>query len=89
MGAHFSRVRLFEIPWSVARQALLSMGFSRQVYWSGLPGPPAGDLLDPGIKPTSHEVSCIAGGFFTAGATKEAHGLLSWRLPHAQLRISN
>ena len=37
----------------VARQAPLSMGFSRQEYWSGLPRPPPGDLLDPGIKPRS------------------------------------
>ena len=48
-----SRVRLFATPWTVARQAPLSMGFSRQEYWSGLPFPSPGDLLDPGIKPTS------------------------------------
>ena len=40
-------------PWSAARQALLSMGFSRQEYWSGLPFAPPGDLPDPGIKPRS------------------------------------
>ena len=40
-------------PWTVARQAALSMGFSRQEYWSGLPCPFPGDLSDPGIKPTS------------------------------------
>ena len=45
-------------PWTVAHQAPLSMGFSRQEYWSGLPSPPPGDLPDPGIKPESH-VSCI------------------------------
>ena len=39
-------------PWTVARQAPLSMGFSRQEYWSGLPFPP-GDLPDPGIEPVS------------------------------------
>ena len=38
-------------PWTVARQAPLSMGFSRQEYWSGLPFPSPGDLPDPGIKP--------------------------------------
>ena len=38
-------------PWAVARQAPLSMGFSRQEYWSGLPFPSPGDLPDPGIKP--------------------------------------
>ena len=40
-------------PWTVAYQAPLSMGFSRQEYWSGLPLPSPGDLPDPGIKPRS------------------------------------
>ena len=40
-------------PWAVAHQAPLSMGFSRQEIWSGLPCPPPGDLPDPGIEPTS------------------------------------
>ena len=40
-------------PWVVAHQALLSMGFSRQEYWSGLPFPSPGDLPDPGMKPKS------------------------------------
>ena len=44
-----SRVRLFATPWTVARQAPLSMGFSRQKYWSALPCPPPEDLLHPGI----------------------------------------
>ena len=46
-------VRLFVTPWTVARQAPLSMGFSRQEYWSGLPFPSPGDLPNPGIKPGS------------------------------------
>ena len=41
------------IPWTVAHQAPLSMGFSRQEYWSGLPFPSPGDLPDPGIEPRS------------------------------------
>ena len=45
-----SHVRLFAIPWTVVYQASLSMGFSRQEYWSGLPFPSPGDLSDPGIK---------------------------------------
>ena len=53
MLSWFSRVRLFAAPWTVARQAPLSMGFSRQEYWGGLPCPPPGDLPDPGIKPES------------------------------------
>ena len=46
-----SRVRLFAIPWTVSYQASLSMGSSRQEYWSGLPFPSPGDLPDPGIEP--------------------------------------
>ena len=45
-----SCVRLFATPWIVAYQAPLSMGFSRQEYWSGLPFPSPGELPDPGIK---------------------------------------
>ena len=48
-----SRVRLFAIPWTVVYQAFLSMGFSRQVYCSGLPFPSPADLPDPGIEPRS------------------------------------
>ena len=44
---------LFVIPWTIARQAPLSMGFSRQEYWSGLPFPSLGDLLNPWIEPAS------------------------------------
>ena len=47
-----SHVRFFETSWTVACQAPLSMGFSRQ-YWSWLPLPPPGDLPNPGIKPVS------------------------------------
>ena len=49
----FNCVRLFVTLWTVAHQTLLSMGFSRQEYWSGLLCPPAGDLPNPGIKPAS------------------------------------
>ena len=49
-------------PWTVAHQAPLSIGFSRQEYWGGLPFPPPGDLLDPGIKPVS---SALVGELFT------------------------
>ena len=48
-----SHVRLFVIPWTVAYQAPLSMEFSRQEYWSGLPFPSPGDLPHPGIEPRS------------------------------------
>ena len=49
----FSHVRLFAIPGTIALQAPLSMGFSRQEYWSGLPCPSPGDRPNPGIKPAS------------------------------------
>ena len=48
-----SHVPLFAAPWTVTYQAPLTMGFSRQEYWSGLPFPSPGDLADEGIKPRS------------------------------------
>ena len=53
MLSRFSRVRLFATLWTVARQAPLSMGFSRQEYWSGLPRLPPGGLPDPGTEAAS------------------------------------
>ena len=67
--SHFSRVRLFVTPWTVARQAPLPMGFSRQEYWSGLPCPSLGDLADPGIELESLLSPALVGAFFTASAT--------------------
>ena len=61
---------------TVALQAPVSMGFSRQEYWSGLPFPPPGDLPDPGIKPMTLMSPALAGGFFTTSATWEA--LVLW-----------
>ena len=58
----FSCVQLFVIPWTLAHQAPLSMGFPRQEYWNGLPCPSPGDLPDPGIKPASPESPALAGG---------------------------
>ena len=51
-------------PWTVARKTPLSMGFSRQECWSGLPCPPPGDLPNPGIEPASLTSLALAGGFF-------------------------
>ena len=68
-----SDVQSFVTPWTVAHQAPLSMGFSRQEYWSGLPCPPPGDLPNPGIKPTSLMSPALAAMFFTTRATWEAH----------------
>ena len=58
-------------PWSVAHQAPLSMGFSRQEYWSGLPFPSPGDLPNPGTEPTALASLAMVGRFFTIGATRE------------------
>ena len=69
---HFSPVRLFVTPRTVAHRAPLSMGFSSQEYWSRLPYPPPGDLK-LGIEPTSRTVFALAAGLFTTRATWEAH----------------
>ena len=61
MLSHFSCVRLCATLWTVARQAPLSMGFSREEYWSGLPCPSPGDLPDPRIKPASFKSPALAG----------------------------
>ena len=62
----------FMPPWTAARQAPLSMEFSRQEYWSGLPFPSPGDLPNPGIVPTSLKSPALASRFFTVWATREA-----------------
>ena len=58
--------------WTVAHQAPLSMGFSREKYWRGLSCPSLGDLPDPGTEPASLRSSALAGRFFTTSATWEA-----------------
>ena len=70
--SHFSRVQLFATLWTVDHQAPLSMGFSRQEYWTGLPCPPPGDLPDPEIEPLSLMSPALAGGLFSTSATWEA-----------------
>ena len=69
--SRFRRVRLCATLWTVAQLAPLSMGCSRQEYWSGLPCPPPRDLPDPGIEPASLTPQ-VAGGFFPTSATWEA-----------------
>ena len=66
--SHFSCVQLFVTSWTVAHQAPLSMEFSRQAYWNGLPCPSPGDLPDPGIEPSQAPPE-LAGGFFTTSTT--------------------
>ena len=79
---HFSCVQLFVTLWTVACQAPLSMGLSRQEHWSRLPCPPPGDLPDPGIQPKSLVsvscISCIAGGLFTAEPPGKPFTILDW-----------
>ena len=68
--SHFSFVQLFATPWTVAQQSPLSMGYSRQEYWSGLSYPSPEDLPDTGLNPflMSH---ALASWFFTTSATCE------------------
>ena len=66
---------LFVTLWTVALQAPLSMGFSRQEYWSGLPFPTLVDLPNPGIEPMSLVSPVLAVRFFTTSATWEAQKL--------------
>ena len=77
MLSRFSRVQLFATPWTIALQAPLSMGFSRQEYCSGLPCPPPGDLPNPGIELASLPSPALAGMFFITRATWEAHSSVS------------
>ena len=70
--SHVSRVRLFGTPWTVGCWAPLSMGFSRQEYWSGLPRPFPGGLPSPGSEPASLTSSALAGVFFPTKAAWEA-----------------
>ena len=69
MQSHFSHVQLFATLWTVARQAPLSVGSSRQENWSELPCPPPGDIPDPGIEPASLKPPALAGGFFISSTT--------------------
>ena len=73
MLSHFSPVQLFAALWAVACQAPLSMGFSKQEYWSGLPCPPPGDLPDPGIELVSPALQADS---FPSGKGLSAWGLL-------------
>ena len=59
MLSHFSYVQLLAIPWTVAHQAPLSLGFFRQEHWSGLPFPSPGDLPNPAIEPKSSTLQIL------------------------------
>ena len=74
----FSHVLLFVIPWTVACQTPLSIGFSRQEYWGGLLFPTPGDLPNPRIEPASFKSPALPTGFFTTCDTLEAPLLFRW-----------
>ena len=86
-----SCIQLFMILWTIAHQDPLSMEFSRQEYWSGLPFPFLGDLPDSGIKPAISRISCIGRqillslghlGMEKAMATHSS--TLAWKIPWAE-----
>ena len=70
--SHFSCVQLFAALWTVARKSPLSVGFSRQEYWTGLSCPPPGGLPDPGIEPVSLMSPTLGGRFFIISAAWKA-----------------
>ena len=72
----FSCVQLFVTSWTIAHQTPLSIGFSRQENWSGLPCPPAGDLRNPGIELVSFMSPALAGRILATSTTWEA--LVTW-----------
>ena len=79
----FSHVQLVVTLWTVAFQASLSMGFSRQEYWSELPCPPPGDLPEAGIEPASPASPALADRFITTSTTWEFSLVGYWNLNSA------
>ena len=69
--SHFSCVPLFVTLWTVAHQAPVSTGFSRQEYWSRLPCPPPEDIPCPGLEPASLTPPALEDRFFTTTITWE------------------
>ena len=87
--SHFSHTRLCVTLWTAARQAPLSVRFSRQKYWSGLPCPPPENLPDPGIEPASLMSPTLAGRFYTTSTVSVLH-LICWdclRLFHISAEV--
>ena len=78
-----SHIQLFVTPRTVTHQAPLSMEFSRQEYWSGLPFPPPGDLPKSGIKPPSLVSPVLASRFFTTAP----HGKPKYDISHKLLQL--
>ena len=82
---HFNCVQLFATLWTVACQAPLSIGFSRQEYWRGLLCPSPGDLFHPGIEVASLAALALAGGFFITSAPWEAPGACTQKHIHTEV----
>ena len=76
----FSHVRLLANPWTVSHQAPLSMGFTRQEYWSGLPFPTPEDLPDPGTGPESLASPAWADRFFTNAPPGNPIACVLWQI---------
>ena len=85
MLSPFSHVQLFTTLWTAALQVPLSMGFSRQEYWSGLPCLPPGDLPDPGTKPTSPVSPALQVDSSLLGSPHKNH--MTWQITFS-LRLS-
>ena len=87
---HISSIWLFATLWTVAHQAPLSMGFSRQEYWSGLPCLPPGNLLNPAIEPEYLLSPALAGRFFTTSTTFclmwHLHSKVSWVMQNRKIK---
>ena len=78
-----SHAQPFVTPRTVAHQAPLSMEFSRQEYWSGLPFPPPGALSNPGIEPVSLVSPALVSGFFTTaplGSPRKVLEIIKWQI---------
>ena len=81
----FSHIWVFAIPWTIACQAPLSMGFSRQKYWSGLPCPPPSHFPDPGIEPEFLVSPTLAGKFFTTAPSGKT--MMRFKCKHKNIQL--
>ena len=86
--SHFSCAQLFAAQWTVANKAHLSMGFSRQEYWSGLPCPPPEDFPDPGIELTSLRSPALAGRLPLAPPKSSIHLPVDVQILHSTVCLS-
>ena len=87
--SHFSHIQLFSATWTIAHQAPLPMGFSRQEYWSDLPFPSPGDLPNPGIKPTSLMCLPFTDGYFQFSSVQPLSRVQLFATPWADRYFTN